>query len=375
MVTEFRAALAHRFVASASKVYPGGMSTEDPDRARLEKQWRERLAEESDQELLASLNREVGNPGWVSVRGIYLMVLRRELSKRGWDLSSVDGLAVFPGGRRFSLEGERLVYAEPARTGAPGGAVVFLWPDGTGRPEPPPPASPTCPGPQEVRAAAECLGVNADEYAAHLSVLSPDQAAAEVAAVLGRVDPGTVEGDVVYAETEDGSLVFVPEARARVLAEVVDAWWASGTWGELRERLERAGVADEFLVPFDYPDGYQADDEEIDEGQKEESTGDGDWPGWPGAEQLNWMPQDVIDMGDTGVSMVSGPAVWFEPDQEARLVAALVQRGFRCRRDDALVGMASAVGRSGWEHARRQYNPDSPLRLPDGGPWGDQEPG
>jgi len=69
---------------------------------------------------------------------------------------------------------------------------------------------------------------------------------------------------------------------------------------------------------------------------------------------MNWMPQDVIDMGDTGVSMVSGPAVWFQPEQEEDVVAALACHGFRCRPDEALVAMASAVGRSGWECARRQ---------------------
>ena len=232
------------------------MSAEGLERGQLEKSFRERLAGESDDELVASLNREVGNNGWVSVRGLYLMLLRREVSKRGWDLSPVDGLAVFPGGRKFALEDGRLVYADPAGTGAHGGAVVFLWPDGTGRPEPPP-EPPARPGPKDVRAAAERLGVSAKEYGAHLMVLSPAEAAGEVARALAPPNPVPVELDVVYGVTEDDSLIFIPQSRAKVLAEVVDAWWASETWGELRERLEPMGVAAEFLAPFDYPEAYR----------------------------------------------------------------------------------------------------------------------
>ena len=158
---------------------------------------------------------------------------------------------------------------------------------------------------------------------------------------------------VVYGVLEDDSLVFIPEARAKVLAEVVDAWWSSGTWGQLRRRLERAGTAAEFLDDFD-PEDYP-DDEEIGEGEKEMATEDGDWPAWPGAEQLRWMPKDVIGLGDAGDSMVSGPAVWFEPKQADDVVVALARHGFVCRRDEAMVAMAAAMDQSGWEDARRLY--------------------
>lgn len=72
------------------------------------------------------------------------------------------------------------------------------------------------------------------------------------------------------------------------------------------------------------------------------------------------MPQDVIELGDTGVSMTSGPAVWFEPEQEGDILAALGSHGFRCHRDDALVAMAAAFGELGWKAARRKYKPPRP---------------
>ena len=100
-----------------------------------------------------------------------------------------------------------------------------------------------------------------------------------------------------------------------------------------------------YRVPawFGYPDGYPPDDDELTEDQKQEYTGAGDWPPWPGAEQLQWMPQDVIDLGDNGLSMVSGPAVWFEPDQAGQVLAALTPHGFSCRRDGTLVVAAHSL--------------------------------
>lgn len=70
------------------------------------------------------------------------------------------------------------------------------------------------------------------------------------------------------------------------------------------------------------------------------------------------MPQDVIDMGETGTSMVSGPAVWFEPGQEADVVAALARHGFRCRKNEDLVALASAVGRPADSLLARYERPD-----------------
>ena len=74
-------------------------------------EFRAALSNETDEELVASLNGQVGNPGWVSARGRYLVALHEELGTRGFDTSAVGGLLSIPGRRKFRLEGKRLTYA------------------------------------------------------------------------------------------------------------------------------------------------------------------------------------------------------------------------------------------------------------------------
>jgi uncharacterized protein len=78
--------------------------------------WREELAASSDAKLVLALNREVGNPGWVRARGEYLIALRQALNSHGLDYSAVDGLAAYPGKRKFALRGRQLVYADQTKT-------------------------------------------------------------------------------------------------------------------------------------------------------------------------------------------------------------------------------------------------------------------
>jgi hypothetical protein len=75
---------------------------------------RERLQAMADTELVEALNRHVGNQGWVSARGVYLMVLQEVLISR-FDCTAVDCLAHVPGKRKFALIENRLVYADEGR--------------------------------------------------------------------------------------------------------------------------------------------------------------------------------------------------------------------------------------------------------------------
>jgi len=198
------------------------------------------------------------------------------------------------------------------------------------------------PSPADVEAAAKRLAVDPARYAAHLMLLSDADAGREVARALeglGR-DPG--DRDLVYGE-HAGGLVFIREPRARQLAAVVDAWWTSSTWGEFRTRVEAHGPADEMLAYFGYPDDYPPDDEPLTDEQKDSYTQDGDWPAWPAAEMLDWVPREIARMGESGVSMASGVALFFELDQAEELVAAFAEHGFWCRRDDDLVEAAHAL--------------------------------
>jgi hypothetical protein len=57
----------------------------------MDETFAEELALETDAELVASFNREVGKPGWTSSRGSYLAALRNEFKKRDFDFSAVGG--------------------------------------------------------------------------------------------------------------------------------------------------------------------------------------------------------------------------------------------------------------------------------------------
>lgn len=198
------------------------------------------------------------------------------------------------------------------------------------------------PSSADVEAAAKRLAVDPAQYAAHVMLLSSAEANREVGRILAGASTDRGDRTLVYGE-QAGGLVFIPEQRARQLAAVVDAWWTSSTWGEFRTRVDSFGVADEILAFLGYPEDYPPDDETLTDDQKHQYTQDGDWPPWPAAEMLAWVPKEVAELGQPGVSMSSGPALFFELDQMGELVAALERRGFTCRRDDSLVQAANAL--------------------------------
>ena len=69
---------------------------------------------------------------------------------------------------------------------------------------------------------------------------------------------------------------------------------------------------------------------------------DGDWPGWPAQEMLVWMPSPVQQaFGTQDRSVVSGPCLVLKARRETAIVAALHAQGYRCKRDNTLVRLAS----------------------------------
>ena len=66
---------------------------------------------------------------------------------------------------------------------------------------------------------------------------------------------------------------------------------------------------------------------------------DGDFPGALRQEALAWMPADVVrDFGNVGSSMVSGEILYLDSKDTEAIVQRLKRAGFRCRRDQDLVG-------------------------------------
>ena len=49
------------------------------------------FSEMNDAEIIGSFNKEVGNTGWTTSRGIYLSCLENEMHNRLFDLSAISG--------------------------------------------------------------------------------------------------------------------------------------------------------------------------------------------------------------------------------------------------------------------------------------------
>ena len=77
----------------------------------LSNQFKESFQEDTDQELIATFNKYVGNRGWCSAKSVYLAALREEIVKRDFDNTDI----IISGGlklsRRVVLIANRLEYA------------------------------------------------------------------------------------------------------------------------------------------------------------------------------------------------------------------------------------------------------------------------
>lgn len=66
------------------------LHTKTSDEAqRLYRECKESLQKMSDEQLIDSFNKDVGNPGWVSARGRFHSALREEFENRGFDFSAI----------------------------------------------------------------------------------------------------------------------------------------------------------------------------------------------------------------------------------------------------------------------------------------------
>lgn len=206
---------------------------------------------------------------------------------------------------------------------------------------------------EEVQAVVSYLGLELGQYLAHLKLLSPSEARSEVDRVLHPSAPAAPGQTVIYGFLY-GHLIFALESEALVMADVVDGWWNCNTWGEFRRRVMQAGRT-ELLKVVD-EDGSRADDSPITDTEREHYTCDCDWPSGGALGDLGgWMPEEVTDLGEFGESMVTGPGLWFDEDEDlkVRAVAALERYGFKCRQDEDLLEAYSYYGVRGRSHFER----------------------
>lgn len=146
--------------------------------------------------------------------------------------------------------------------------------------------------------------------------------------------------DLIYGGDAERGLVVVPRALAFELMQIVDAVESAKTWGEFRELLtpeqwETVAERRDPDVPapadgdaFDASDLYGWDE--------------GDYPDWPQARALDWVPQGIIDaLGRRVETMWDGPYLEIPHEHERQLVSMFEARGAKIERDDGTVMRAS----------------------------------
>jgi hypothetical protein len=153
--------------------------------------------------------------------------------------------------------------------------------------------------------------------------------------------PARVKGfkSLVYGKSAN-QLLFIPERRAQYLAKVKAAIFGAKTWAELERlaprkayrEIRRGNRESGQLEPHEMRGDARFDWETMTD------VYDGDYPGWPAQEMLDWMPADIQrDFGRVTSSAISGFCLLLELEDEEAILQQLKHAGFRCRRDDVLV--------------------------------------
>ena len=159
------------------------------------------------------------------------------------------------------------------------------------------------------------------------------------------------ENTIIYGITNLG-LLFVPESRAKELAESNKALLTAKTWGEFKEMVSQE-MYDFYLVNSAY---YEGRDE----------PEDGDYapydippetpftpndvvtydtlPTYPEIEMSEWMPEEIqakfgrkTRYSAMDMNVPEGDILVLKEKHMDKIVAALEKLGYECRRDDDLL--------------------------------------
>lgn len=141
------------------------------------------------------------------------------------------------------------------------------------------------------------------------------------------------------------SLVVIPRGEAQRLAALNDALESSNTWGEFLDAVSVDQVTldelgdrfDELPArdgPFDPNDIY--------------GFGDGDWPAWPMAKMLEWLPESVRNLGTVERTLMNGEFLQLDESLTDEVIEALAAEGIESYEDpDDLVTTACGDWRYG----------------------------
>jgi hypothetical protein len=152
------------------------------------------------------------------------------------------------------------------------------------------------------------------------------------AKVPGKTDSNrSSRGQLVYG-LGLGSLVFMTPTRAKDLSKVHEAVRKAKTWGEFRRLVPHRILTE--LAGF-IGDQLPGADDALDV----PGYSDGDWP-FPAQNQLEWMPNDVLELGNIVETTLNGETIEFPESREHEIVRRLQSHGWTVRRDDRLVRSA-----------------------------------
>lgn len=147
----------------------------------------------------------------------------------------------------------------------------------------------------------------------------------------------------------DGNLVFIPRARAEELAAAHRALHTATTWGAFKglvseeiyeEAVERVADSDDDAPTAPESDVPLVPDDIV-------GYNDGDWPAWPAAEMLEWLPQSIEDAyGHSTFTALRQDFLQLDSGRSDEIIAALVTEGFTVTEDVDLVIAASGMARN-----------------------------
>ena len=167
----------------------------------------------------------------------------------------------------------------------------------------------------------------------------------------GAASAGARRIELVYGETGNRDLVFVPRARALQPVGVRMALASARTWGELRTCLMEdlylflvQALRDEEELPEEWmPEADLAFSPEALPGYEEMQ-----WPDWLAQQALEWLPSEIQERyGIVIESTHDGHYLEIAPAGEGGIVRDLEASGYRCTRDGLLVRQATDLAEPG----------------------------
>lgn len=158
------------------------------------------------------------------------------------------------------------------------------------------------------------------------------------------------EKNLICGIFADTYVVMADEKTARELAKVWQALDTAKTWAEVREIMPEAYFNEIWqLIAEDVNQGGEPLPDMAKAFDPVELPGymDGDWPAWPAASMLDWVPKSIqARYGKTVATRLNGDFLEIAPEHLEAVIQELENLGYHCRRDDELI--AKICGQGQW---------------------------